>query len=292
MQDLSRLQGPAGGVTLFYAFNTVLTAPPAAGEIRFNSTDYSLVTTIWISDTDLNGSDMDPVLDAFGIGDILRIFDPADAAKFVFYRISSTADSGDYHTFGVEFIASNGTFSNGQDVDVGWGLAPSPLSSGAVCSGHIGDGAVVSGSIASGQIGRYHLGTDAGSDILSNASMPISGGSLVYICGDSYVSLAGCWDYDQAHAIGVALESVSSGQPLLVRPIGRAPVRVVGGLSLSPGDLLFVLSGGIATNVPPTPHSYHAEIGKVVDASTYDPMASESLVLAAVLAREVLDVYT
>jgi len=103
------------GFVFSYLFDTGTSAPPGSGEIRFNNAAVASVTTIWIHDTDGNGNALDLVLDEIGIGSIMGIMSGEDA-DFAVFSVDSNTDSGAYHTFGVTYLASNNSFSDGEDL--------------------------------------------------------------------------------------------------------------------------------------------------------------------------------
>ena len=116
-------QGVYGGLTLDYSFSTATGAPPADGTVRFNNADPSLVTTVYIEDTDRGGVEMDAVLDTISTNDRIRVFQANDLTKFATYRVTTNTDSGDYHTLVVTHVGSNSVIGNNAQIGVGWGLA-------------------------------------------------------------------------------------------------------------------------------------------------------------------------
>jgi hypothetical protein len=115
-------QGPVGGLSLLYTFDTQITAPPASGETRYDNTTPASVTEIYVSDTDRNGADMDATLDTVAVGDTFRIFDVTDPSKFLVVTVDSNTDSGTYHTFGVTVVSENSTIADDADIAIGWSV--------------------------------------------------------------------------------------------------------------------------------------------------------------------------
>lgn len=105
--------GNHGGVNGRWSFSTSTVISPSAGQIRFNNTASSLVTTIYVSDTGLNSIDHDLLLDSFsnsGSYGVITIFKEFDSTKFWIGEITNVVDSGTYHTLTVTYIeASNAT---------------------------------------------------------------------------------------------------------------------------------------------------------------------------------------
>jgi hypothetical protein len=76
--------------------------PPVNGEIATNNgTIGSFVNTIYISDVDNNGANVQAYLDSITIGSTLNIGFQGQYS----YTVNTNTDSGSYHTFGVTYIS-------------------------------------------------------------------------------------------------------------------------------------------------------------------------------------------
>ncbi|KKM63643.1 hypothetical protein LCGC14_1509460, partial [marine sediment metagenome] len=110
--------GAGGGYSFPYKFSTNTTAPPdAAGDIEFDNAVLSSVTEIYVHDTDRNSNDLDAQLDDIGVGDRLMVVSNVDD-DFVTFEVTSAADSGTYHTFGVTYIGSAGGFADTENISL------------------------------------------------------------------------------------------------------------------------------------------------------------------------------
>jgi hypothetical protein len=108
-------QGGAGGYTFDYLWDSSTSAPPSAGSINFDNATWSSVTNVWVRDTDAYGVDLTTQLDEIAAGDYIRVFSKNDNS-FATFKVTSAADSGVYHTYGVTHITSTGSLSDAQGI--------------------------------------------------------------------------------------------------------------------------------------------------------------------------------
>ena len=108
--------GLFGGYSAKWKFdaNSVL-SNPSVTYLRFNSTTYSSVATIYVSDTGYGTVSMDNYLDTLTSG-YIYIFKEYDPTKFWYGEITANVDNGNYHTLTVTHIQSNSTFANDDSI--------------------------------------------------------------------------------------------------------------------------------------------------------------------------------
>jgi len=87
-------QGPGGASGTFYEYNynATTTAPPGNGNFRFNNSNQTLATLLWVNDLDANNVDMSIVWKLAQIEDIVYLQDKNDATKYQKYRVSGTVN--------------------------------------------------------------------------------------------------------------------------------------------------------------------------------------------------------
>lgn len=115
------LDGMYGGYSSDFKFDSSVAAGPASTYLRLNNTTYSSVTTIYISDTNQDSTNVDLFLDSFdnsGNFGKIRIFKEYDSNTFWDGTITAVTDSGTYHTITVTYVLSNGTFAAGDSLVV------------------------------------------------------------------------------------------------------------------------------------------------------------------------------
>lgn len=101
----------SSGFGLFYNFSTLTSTPPLDGEVRFSSSTYSSVTSIYVSETDRNSISISNLLSQINNNSVLVFIDANDPTKYAYYTLTSQLDSGSYKTYTVSHIVSNGPLS-------------------------------------------------------------------------------------------------------------------------------------------------------------------------------------
>jgi len=131
-------------------FDNGTTPPPSDGRMQFNNSDYSLVSEVYISYINQDGSDMKNLIPVFiKSGSRLYIQDREDSNNYVYLDVvSDVVDSTGYFTVSVSHIESTGT------------LPTSPNSSTSV---------IIQSSIDSNS---YVTSVTAGSNVEVNNSNP------------------------------------------------------------------------------------------------------------------------
>ena len=159
-------QGPTGGFTMLYEFSTSLSTTPASGRIDYDNATPSLVTNIYISETDRNGVSVDAYLDAMQPGDYIRIFSETSNTNYHIYIASGVIDyshSG-HDTIPVTWVAGNGVFSDA--VYIGFSTATKGAMGYSGYSGYSG----ISGASTSGFSGYSGLSGTSGLSGISGFS--------------------------------------------------------------------------------------------------------------------------
>jgi hypothetical protein len=111
-------QGEAGGSLLsaFWQFSNTTTAPPAAGQLRSNSTN----TTVWVHKTDTDGFDRTAGLASIQVGNLIYVRSTNGMALNL--TITAIADSGTYMTFTT--TVASGTANKGARTQLNFVLVP------------------------------------------------------------------------------------------------------------------------------------------------------------------------
>lgn len=112
-------QGLFGGFSGQWVFSTSTSTGPSSTQLRLNSTTYSAVTAIYVSDTNFNSIDYDAFLDSLSNSSsfgYVRIFKIDDQTKFWVGKITAVTDNGTDHTLAVTYILSNSAFSASDNV--------------------------------------------------------------------------------------------------------------------------------------------------------------------------------
>lgn len=110
------VQEVSAGFALF--FNTTTTAPPGAGQIRFNNASLASATECYIDAENAGGSDIsDLLMTLYNAGQSIKtrfiISDPVDNTQAVF-SITGATDNTTYITLAVTYIDGATTFLNAQ----------------------------------------------------------------------------------------------------------------------------------------------------------------------------------
>ncbi len=129
-------RGPVGGWTIEYQFSNDTSAPPATGYIELNNAAPASVTSIFADDTDRHSSGVDLTLDEINAGDYIRVFRTDGTHAAATYEVTSASDDGAYHTYGVTYLSSVGSFVN--DGNVGFSFAPQGTKGETGATGPVG----------------------------------------------------------------------------------------------------------------------------------------------------------
>ena len=125
-QGTQGLTGAFGGATFTYGFLTnTANSDPGTGKVKFNNSNLSSATTLFIDDEDDNGTDIQSYLRTIddstsGIKGHFKIADLANPDDFALFTItaSSTEQSG-YFSIPVSYVSGSATsFSNGENLTV------------------------------------------------------------------------------------------------------------------------------------------------------------------------------
>lgn len=113
---------PVNGFEWVYS-STTTAADPGAGYIRFDSTTLSSVTAAYVDDLDRYATDVSNWIDALDASTatnkaVLKILEKDDPSIFAMYYVTAATDSTGYWTLTLSYIASNGSFTNGNIVSV------------------------------------------------------------------------------------------------------------------------------------------------------------------------------
>jgi hypothetical protein len=209
------------GMSFFdYNFNpSAYTAPPNTGNVRMNNANQTLATKIWLHDTTFVGNDASNILDLIGVNDKFYIQDKDNAAQWQRYLITSVADMGTYHEFGVTWEAGGSAFGN-QRIGIFTLRATSSGGGGAATA--IGDtppASPVAGQLwwnsASGEL--YIRYADADSSQWVVAVLPPVSVPEAATDGKIYARQNGAWVSPRAARLTRAtVQSIVSGTPTFV----------------------------------------------------------------------------
>jgi hypothetical protein len=108
------------GITpgLVFDWAVATTTPPAAGELRANTTTYSSIAQLFVSESDRNAVNISSVLSQITPGSLFQIQSGVDPSKYAWFTVSSIADNGSDRTITVIYRTHVGTFANGEDVSL------------------------------------------------------------------------------------------------------------------------------------------------------------------------------
>lgn len=153
--------GLFGGFSQKFTFSTSTASNPSANTIRLNNATPASVTTIYVSDTNSDGVDVDAYLDSFSNSSsygLIKLFSEYDSTKFWMGTITGVTDNGTYHTLTVTHIISNSTFSNTSKVVVSF--TPKGATGATGAAGSAGATGATGGTGATGP-----AGTNAAADV-------------------------------------------------------------------------------------------------------------------------------
>jgi hypothetical protein len=80
----------------------------ADGLVRFNNSNMASITKAYVSEYDLLGDDISPVLDLLNMGDLMFFTKYGDEDVFVSLRFISQIDHGNRREISVEYLSHNG----------------------------------------------------------------------------------------------------------------------------------------------------------------------------------------
>jgi hypothetical protein len=86
-----------------YTFNTTITAPPTAGQLRFNNATPASVTHIFVHEQTAPANDASLMLAQIAVGDKLLFQKKSDATKWQRYAVTAKSDAGVYWDFTVTY---------------------------------------------------------------------------------------------------------------------------------------------------------------------------------------------
>ena len=117
--------GNFGGATFDYTFDTSTTdADPGQGNLRFNNTDLSSASLMYIDDEDDNGTNIEAFLRTIDdststIKGHVRVSNRLNANDFAIFTISGTnTEATGYHKVNVSYLSGATSFSAGEDIIV------------------------------------------------------------------------------------------------------------------------------------------------------------------------------
>src|ERR1700751_4615801 len=158
------LNGGYGGYSSAWLFDGSSISSSVANEFfRFNNTNISLVTSIYINKTNRDNIDMSVFLSTFsdnGNFGKLRLFKEFDTTTFADFKITAVSLSGNIYTLNVIYIMSNNTFTTNDNIVISY-----------TPNGNISSNSIV---LLSKVIG-FNMNT------LSDQTITLSGGSLFVV---------------------------------------------------------------------------------------------------------------
>ena len=102
-----------------FKFQTNTSAPPGSKKIRYNNSDPTLTTEIYVDDETEDSQIRLPIFLLFKEGDSILVVDETDLSNAHLFRITLTTDigPGDYVQYDVEFVdSSSGGFANNLNI--------------------------------------------------------------------------------------------------------------------------------------------------------------------------------
>ena len=109
--------GQAGNALNFNFAAATGATSPGTGIFRFDTTG-AAITSIYISEKNTDGTDVQSWIAKWALStnttkSYVYIFKKADPTVWAIYQVSNLADNGDWDTVTVTYVASNGTFTDG-----------------------------------------------------------------------------------------------------------------------------------------------------------------------------------
>lgn len=108
-------RGSYGGYSSTWLFDSTISTTPLSTRLRFNDGDFTLVSEIYVSDTNSKSIDFNAFLDSLlnsGNYGFIRIFKESDSSKFWYGKLNTVTDNGTDHTLGVTYILGNGSLAD------------------------------------------------------------------------------------------------------------------------------------------------------------------------------------
>ncbi|MEO0490217.1 MAG: hypothetical protein AAFZ49_11750, partial [Cyanobacteria bacterium J06659_2] len=193
--------GEAGsnGYGLNYEFDNGTSAGAATGQIRFNNSTLASATAIYLNETDADGLDATAIMTALNSNSGVVVWNRENNAIARFSTGGALTDNGGDRTIPVTYEASNGSFSDGDNVFISFALrgtvGPTPsLSIGTVDTGFGMAAATITGT-AENPVLNLELPAGApgprGLRGLPGATPTFSIGTVEYGFGSADVTITG-----------------------------------------------------------------------------------------------------
>lgn len=112
----------------------------------------------------------------------------------------------------------------------------------------------------------------------ATADEAMSAGSIVYVSSNRRVKLADQTNPAKSEPVGVITVSANMNEGTVIQHIGLARLRMAPGLTLHPGDKVWMGAAGRGTNDEPATGNIR-QVGVVFDTSDYVPTASDPTTL-------------
>ena len=176
IQGIQGIQGPVGntgptgnfgGATFDYTFDTsIVDSDPGTGKVRFNNSNISSATSLYIDDTDDGGTDVQAYLRTIDdststIKGHFKVSNKTDPNDFALFTISAATEATGYHKVTCAYVSGSTSFSASEDIvltfartgdkgDTGSTGSAASISVGSVSTTAPGSSATVSNSGSSG----------------------------------------------------------------------------------------------------------------------------------------------
>lgn len=139
--------GPRGGDSTFYNFSTSTAITPASGTVRLNSATPSLVTAIYVHETNRDNVNVAVYLDQITAGSQIILIDDANRSNYATYTVALVTDNGTNRTISVTYVNSGGTLADNAKA---WFsiLTPTATSSTVSIFGNGADGPLLCDGVA------------------------------------------------------------------------------------------------------------------------------------------------
>ena len=108
--DYNLTAGGSGILSAKLAYDSTITSgDPGAGNFRLSSPTPSAATAMYVNDVDLNGVDMQAVMQQTAVGKLFRFANPDDPEIFNEYRVTSYTDNTGWWTVGISYVQGTNT---------------------------------------------------------------------------------------------------------------------------------------------------------------------------------------
>lgn len=108
--DYNLTAGGSGILSAKLAYDSTITSgDPGAGNFRLSSPTPSAATAMYVNDVDLNGVDMQAVMQQTAVGKLFRFANPDDPEIFNEYRVTSYTDNTGWWTVGINYVQGTNT---------------------------------------------------------------------------------------------------------------------------------------------------------------------------------------